>query len=194
MPIARMVLAARAVLLSVVITFTAPTLLQLFPGSPQAIAEATVASDDKQNEEREKEKEKERREKQQYEDRVLNGQVLEIDTHKNPPEMIVGTVDGRATVRVLKTDEIAMNDVGVGDYVELTGEKINELLFEATEISVGQRFDGPRPASGPPQDTGESEPSDDAEPGDDAESGDAGEPPADAGAGDEESGDAVDPE
>ena len=43
-------------------------------------------------------------------------------------------------MRVLKTDEIAMNGVHVGDYVELTGEKVNELLFEATEISVGERF------------------------------------------------------
>ena len=49
---------------------------------------------------------------------------------------------------MLKTDEIAINGVGVGDYVELTGEKINELLFEATEISVGERFAGPRPTAG----------------------------------------------
>ena len=70
------------------------------------------------------------------EDHTLNGQVLEINTDKNPPEMIVGTIDGEALVRVLKTDEIALNGVKVGDYVELNGEKLDELLFEAAQISV----------------------------------------------------------
>lgn len=73
-------------------------------------------------------------------DHVLNAQVLEIDTLKDPPEMVVGSVDGQTVVRVLKTDEIAINGVGIGDYVELNGEKINEQLFEATQISVSERF------------------------------------------------------
>src|SRR5688572_19593743 len=107
--------------------------------------QASVLADKK--DEKEKSEKKSKKDDDRGDDFVLNGQVLEIDTRKDPPEMIVGTVDGRATVRVLKTDEIAINDVGVGDYVELTGEKLNELLFEATEISVGQRFDGPRPSA-----------------------------------------------
>jgi hypothetical protein len=73
-------------------------------------------------------------------DHVLNAQVLEINTLKDPPELIVGSVDGQTVVRVLKTDEIAMNGVRVGDYVELNGEKISEVLFEATEISVAEHF------------------------------------------------------
>jgi hypothetical protein len=109
--------------------------------------QASVLADKKDEKEKNEKKSKKNQDDDRGDDFVLNGQVLEIDTRKDPPEMIVGTVDGRATVRVLKTDEIAINDVGVGDYVELTGEKLNELLFEATEISVGQRFDGPRPSA-----------------------------------------------
>jgi hypothetical protein len=91
-----------------------------------------------------------------------------VHTEKNPPELIVGTVDGRAVVRVLKTDEISRNGVGVGDYIELTGEKINEQLFEATEISVGQRFSGPadsneKPSNGNEDDEDEDEDEDEEE-------------------------------
>ena len=35
-----------------------------------------------------------------------------------------------------------MNGVGVGDYVELNGEKVSERLFEATQISVSERYSG----------------------------------------------------
>ena len=101
------------------------------------IAEASVSFDKKDEKNDKKDKNNDH-----DEDHVLNGQVLEINTIKDPPELIVGSVDGPAIVRVLKTDEIAMNGVGVGDYVELTGEKINEQLFEATEISVSQHYSG----------------------------------------------------
>jgi hypothetical protein len=90
----------------------------------------------------EKEKDKKNNRDDHDEDHILNGQVLAVDTRKDPPELIVGSVDGPTVVRVLKTDEIAMNGVGVGDYVELNGEKINEQLFEATQISVSERFAG----------------------------------------------------
>jgi hypothetical protein len=56
MPIARWLLLGRAVLLSVIVTFTAPALLQLLPNSQHATAEATVAladSDDQEQGERE---------------------------------------------------------------------------------------------------------------------------------------------
>ena len=138
MTFSRWWLAGRAVLLSAIITFTAPALLQLFPGSPQATAEATVAfgKDDDKN----KEKEKDKREKAENEDRVMNGQVLEIDTIKNPPEIVLGSVDGQTIVRVLKTDEIAKNGIHLGDYIQADGEKIHEQLFEATMLSVSSRY------------------------------------------------------
>jgi len=138
MPIARLVLAGRAALLSVIITFTAPALLQLLPGSPQATAEATVAFD--KNDDKNKEKDKERREKAENEDRVMNGQVLEINSLKDPPELVIGSVDGQTVIRVLKTDEIAKNGIHLGDYIQADGEKIHEQLFEATMLSVSSRY------------------------------------------------------
>ena len=140
MPISRLWLAGRAALLSLIITFTAPALLQILPNSHQSLAEATVLSG--KNEDKDKNKEKEKREKQENADRVLNGQVLEINTLKDPPELVLGSVDGQTIVRVLKTDEIARNGVGLGDFIEASGEKIHEQLFEATQLSVSEHYTG----------------------------------------------------
>ena len=76
------------------------------------------------------------------EDHNLNGQVLEINTLKDPPELILATTDGEVLVRVFKTDEIAMNGVGLGDHIAAKGEKVHEQLFEATELSVAERYSG----------------------------------------------------
>jgi hypothetical protein len=105
----------------------------LVPGGT-SVVEAGVAQDKKDD----KDDKKKAKEKEQAfdEDHTLNGQVLEINTLKDPPELTIGTVDGPAIVRVLKTDEIALNGARIGDFVELDGEKINEQLFEATQISV----------------------------------------------------------
>jgi ribosomal protein L12E/L44/L45/RPP1/RPP2 len=146
--------------LGLVVLFVAAEVVSLTPGSAVGVAEASVAAGKNDDKDKKEKNEKKQKDDDRGEDFVLNGQVLEINTQKDPPEMIVGTVDGKATVRVLKTDEIAMNGVGVGDYVELTGEKINELLFEATEISVGQRFAGPHPEPSPSDDADDSEPED----------------------------------
>jgi len=115
-------------------------LASLLPLSHSPIVEASVAFD--KDRDKDKNKDKKNNRDDHDEDHVLNGQVLAVDTHKDPPEMIVGSVDGPTVVRVLKTDEIAMNGVGVGDYVELSGEKVNEQLFEATQISVSERYSG----------------------------------------------------
>ena len=135
-------LIVRMVLIAAVLTATAVSFGVVTPGADTPVAEASPASDKKDDKDRKNKKEK-KQDDDRGDDFVLNGQVLEVHSEKNPPELIVGTVDGRALVRVLKTDEIARNGVGVGDYIELTGEKLNEQLFEATEISVGQRFSVP---------------------------------------------------
>ncbi len=127
--------AARMWLVGLVVFTAATALSGVLPGVGTPIAEASVAQDKKDDEKQKDRKERERDAAQQ-EDTTLNGQVIEINTLKDPPELIVGSVDGAVVVRVLKTDEIAMNGVKIGDYVELTGEKIHEQLFEATAISV----------------------------------------------------------
>jgi hypothetical protein len=150
---------SRLLLIAVIVSAAVGVLAPFTVTSP---VQASVLADKKDEKEKKDQKNKKNQDDDRGEDFVLNGQVLEIDTSKNPPELVVGTVDGRAVVRVLKTDEIAVNGVGVGDYVELTGEKVNELLFEATQISVGQRFAGPHPESSAPSEAEDSEPEEDS--------------------------------
>jgi len=151
---------SRLLLIAVIVSAVIGVLAPFTVISP---VQASVLTDKKDEKEKKEKSEKKNKDDDRGEDFVLNGQVLEIDTRKDPPELVIGTVDGRATVRVLKTDEIAINGVGVGDYVELTGEKVNELLFEATEISVGQRFAGPHPESEDDSDEQESDDADDSD-------------------------------
>jgi hypothetical protein len=125
---------ARMWLVGLVMVAAATALSGVLPGVGTQTAEASVAQD--KQDDKDKEKKEQQQEQQEDEDHTLNGQVLDINTLKDPPEMIVGSVDGEVVVRVLKTDEIALNGVQVGDYVELDGEKIHEQLFEATQISV----------------------------------------------------------
>lgn len=154
---------ARMVVIAVVIaTVLAGTVVSyeaVAPGPGASVAEASPAFDPASDKKDEKDSKRGKKEKQKDDDRgedfVLNGQVLEMDVQRDPPELIVGTVDGRARVRVLKTDEIARNGVHVGDHVELTGEKINELLFEATAISVHWRGEGGSETASAPTDDGD---------------------------------------
>ena len=123
----------RAVLLIAAMVVSAAAAPVSFSNSSVRVAEASVAQEKDQ-------KEKKPQSSDDDEDHKLNAQVLEIDTLKDPPELIVGSVDGQTVIRVLKTDEIAINAVRLGDYIEAKGEKINEQLFEATELSVSARF------------------------------------------------------
>jgi hypothetical protein len=115
------------------------------PGASVRVAEATVAqSTDKDKQEKNKDK---AQNEDGDQDHVLNGQVLDINTLKDPPELVVGSVDGLTVIRVLKTDEIALNGVRLGDYIEAIGEKQNEQLFEANALSVSEHFKGDDPNS-----------------------------------------------
>src|SRR4051812_9428371 len=134
----------QALLLGAAIIASTSALAAVVPihGAGVQVAEATVAQDDK-----------DRRPKgnnagsDSDQDHILNGQVLDIDTLKDPPELVVGSVDGLTTVRVLKTDEIAMNGVHLGDYIQANGEKQSEVLFDATQLSVSERYSDPGTAS-----------------------------------------------
>ena len=76
------------------------------------------------------------KERSERDDRQTTGQVMEINTLKNPPEMIIANADGLVLVRCLKTDIIALNGVRLGDHVTVTGEKISEIEFEAQDMTV----------------------------------------------------------
>ena len=140
MPMSRLRSVGRAALAGLLIAATSTMVMPLLPMNQYATVEASVASD--KDDDKDKDAEKEKQEKAENEDRVLNGQVLEIDTLKNPPELIVGSVDGQTVVRVLKTDEIALNGIHLGDYIEADGEKVHEQLFEATQLGVSSRYSG----------------------------------------------------
>jgi hypothetical protein len=72
----------------------------------------------------------------QRDDRQTTGQVLEINTLKDPPEMWIANADGVVHVRMLTTDLIAKNAVRLGDHVTVIGEKISEVEFDCQEMSV----------------------------------------------------------
>ena len=125
----------RAVLVGAVATMAIGAML---PGAGVPVVGASAAH------EKDKEKEKDKKERRRDDDdRVAEGQVLAIDTSADPPELLVGTGDGEMVVRMLKTDEIAITGVSVGDYVRLEGEKIHELLFEAQQLDVSERYSEP---------------------------------------------------
>jgi hypothetical protein len=73
------------------------------------------------------------------EDRNLEGQVIELFPDRNPPEMVVAQLGGNITARILKTDEIAIWGVNVGDYVHLQGE-YDRGVFDANELTVTERW------------------------------------------------------
>ncbi len=131
----------RALFVGVAIVGASFGISTIVPSSHPSVAEASVAQGNKDNDKNDKDqKDKHDKGGDHDEDHVLNGQVIDMNTLKDPPELYVGGVDGMTTVKVLKTDEIAMNGVRLGDYIQANGEKINEQLFEATELSVSAHF------------------------------------------------------
>jgi hypothetical protein len=91
--------------------------------------------DDKSNPGK-KEEERSEQFRSQRDDRQVTGQVLEINSLLDPPEMVIANTDGKVKVRMLTTDLIGKNSVRLGDHVTLIGEKISEVEFEAQEMSV----------------------------------------------------------
>ena len=91
--------------------------------------------DDKDHKGR-KEEETSDRFRSQRDDRQMTGQVLEINSLKDPPEMSIANVDGVVKVRMLTTDLILKNAVRLGDHVTVIGEKISEVEFDCQEMSV----------------------------------------------------------
>jgi hypothetical protein len=64
------------------------------------------------------------------------GNVIAIVTDADEPEIVIANRDGKVTV-ILRCGS-QCPDIKVGDYVVFEGEKINELLYIATDISVSK--------------------------------------------------------
>jgi hypothetical protein len=106
----------------------------VLPGIALA-ADKNDKDDDKDHKGR-KEEEKSEQFRSQRDDRRTSGQVLDINTLKNPPEMWIANMDGVVHVVMLTTDLIDKNAVRLGDHVTVIGEKVSEIEFEAQEMSV----------------------------------------------------------
>ena len=131
---------ARSFLLISVILAGAAGLPAVLSNSAVPVAEATVAQTKDRDDKKSDDKKSAKNQGSDDADHVLNAQVLEINTLKDPPELVVGSLDGQTVVRVLKTDEIAINGVRLGDFIEARGEKQSEELFEATLLTVSEHF------------------------------------------------------
>jgi hypothetical protein len=92
--------------------------------------------DDDKDHKGKREEERSEQFRSQRDDRQTTGQVLEINTLKDPPEMWIANMDGIVHVKMLTTDLIAKNAVRLGDHVTVIGEKVSEVEFEAQEMSV----------------------------------------------------------
>jgi hypothetical protein len=92
--------------------------------------------DDDKDHKGKREEERSEQFRSQRDDRQTTGQVLEINTLKDPPEMWIANMDGIVHVKMLTTDLIEKNAVRLGDHVTVIGEKVSEVEFEAQEMSV----------------------------------------------------------
>jgi hypothetical protein len=69
------------------------------------------------------------------EERNLEGQVLRLDLDKNPPEALIGVIDGPVLARIYN-DQVQRSGIDVGDYVEMKGEYGELGIFDAYEVTV----------------------------------------------------------
>ncbi|MFN8526076.1 MAG: hypothetical protein U0821_23490 [Chloroflexota bacterium] len=104
------------------------------PGAVSVVYATVAQGKDSSDDERRK-----NRGNDEDEDHNIEGQVLAINNDIDPPELTMANVDGNLIIRVLKTDEIKKNGIKPGDAIKASGEKIHELLFEATELEITKK-------------------------------------------------------
>jgi uncharacterized repeat protein (TIGR01451 family) len=88
-----------------------------------------------------KETEEQRQQRQRtnrsgQDDYRVEGNVTAVTCGADPPTVIIADRDGLVTVRLFRDAATACGSIRVGDYLSAEGEKINELLFEATDVSI----------------------------------------------------------
>ena len=101
-----------------------------------SISYAAPSFDDDKDKKGKKEDAKTDKQRSERDDRQTTGQVLEIDTLKDPPVIWIANADGRVQVRLLTTDLVAKNGVRLGDHVTVIGEKISEVAFDCQDLTV----------------------------------------------------------
>ena len=82
---------------------------------------------------------RQRTNKSSPEDERLEGNVVAVNPDGQPPTITVANIDGNVIV-VLFGDAAKLRQyIRVGDYVELIGQKIHELLFEALDLYIASK-------------------------------------------------------
>jgi len=67
-------------------------------------------------------------------DIVTEGNVLEVQVDDQGLTLVIANLDGRVVIHLRCA--ATCPTVRVGDYVEVTGEKVNEQRYEAEQITV----------------------------------------------------------
>jgi hypothetical protein len=86
----------------------------------------------------EQQQQRERTNKGNKDDVHVEGNVVEVHPDEQPPYVVIANKDGLVKVILLGDAAKAAGSIRVGDYLEADGEKQNEHLFEATDISVSR--------------------------------------------------------
>jgi hypothetical protein len=128
----------RMLVLALMLTAVTPS-LEISLSAPTVSVALADDAPDKEDRDKNDKKDNHNKGDDEDQDHVTEGQVIGINTLADPPELTLGAVDGAMLVRVMKTDEIALNGVKLCYYIRIEGEKIHEYLFEATKISVEEK-------------------------------------------------------
>jgi hypothetical protein len=123
----------RALTLAFMLTLGAPWIGTVVSSTPSSVV---FAQDDNKRGDKNDGKDNKNIGNDDDEDHFARGQVIGINTLKDPPELTVAAFDGEMIVRVMKTDEISLNGVRLCYHIQMEGEKIHEYLFEATKLEV----------------------------------------------------------
>lgn len=125
----------RALVLALALTLAASSLEVALSSSQVSVARA---QEDKRGDKND-EKDNKNIGNDDDEDHFARGQVIGINTLKDPPELKLASYDGEMIVRVMKTDEISLNGIKLCYHIQMEGEKIHEYLFEATKLEVEEK-------------------------------------------------------
>ena len=115
-----------------------PTQVSLLPssGDDPGKGAGKGSKDDKSNNKTEEQSQQDQHTNEGSDDYGTEGNVIAIVTDADEPEIIIANRDGKVTVIMRCGSQCP--DVHVGDYVVIQGEKVNELLYIAEDVSVSK--------------------------------------------------------
>jgi CSLREA domain-containing protein len=110
------------------------TISDTTPPPPQTVKPSEDDTDKPRKETDEQRQQRERTNASNRDDYYTEGNVVEVHQDVDPSYVVIGNKDGLQ--RVILRCGSQCPTIRVGDYLEADGEKINEQLFEATDVAV----------------------------------------------------------